>query len=96
MADTLLFDALLLRAWLWIGVLGSGLWPSGPAASVPAHSQPDKPTTQRTPPPKPCARLTHQPHGAACAHGAEEHADALPAAPPPMRTSPRGISSHLN
>jgi hypothetical protein len=90
MADTLLFDALLLLAFLCIGGMASGWWSPGPRAPIPAHPQPDKPTTKRTPPPKPFAGLTHKPHCAACEPGAEDPADTLPAAPPPLRTSPRG------
>src|SRR5712692_4867625 len=49
MADSLVFNALLLLALLWIGVMVYGLWPSGPTAPVLAHPQPDKPTPRRSP-----------------------------------------------
>ena len=90
MADTLLFDTLFLLVLVWIGVMGAGLWPPSPAVLIPAHPQPDKPTTRHSPQPKPFAGLTHKPLCAACEHGGQESVKVPPGAPPPQIVLTRG------
>ena len=70
--------------------MGYGLWPSGPAAPVPAHPQPDTPAPRRSPPPKPFAGLTHKPLCAACEQGVPESVKVPPGPPPSRRVSTRG------
>src|SRR2546426_1188476 len=84
------FYQLVLFGLLWLFVVLYYAWPSG---GVPDEQRPAKPSTPRrtrSNEPNPLAGLTHKPHCAACEPVAEAHADALPAAPPPLRTSAGG------
>jgi IS1 family transposase/transposase-like protein len=84
-----LFDALLMLAWLWLGLLVWWAWLKG--RSVPARTTflPAKPMRKRAKEPKPFVGLTHKLLCEACEQAAEPQPPTS-SSPPPLLTSTRG------
>jgi hypothetical protein len=84
-----LFDALLMLAWLWFGLLVWWAWLKG--RSVPARTPcpPAKLLRKRAKEPKPFVGLTHKPLCEACEQTAEPQPP-ISSSPPPLLTSTLG------
>jgi IS1 family transposase len=89
MGHDLLFDALLMLAWLWRGMLGWCAWRQGRPAPLQTMPTSAKPLKKRAKVPPPFAGLTHKPLCEACEQTAESRPQPL-SAPPPRLTFPRG------
>jgi hypothetical protein len=89
MIDHRRFHNLLLFGLLWLCLTVSWLWLYRRAAADPAHRQPVKRSMRRSQEPKPLPGLTTKPTCVAC-EPAQEHADPLPEAPPPLMIATRG------
>jgi hypothetical protein len=84
-----LFDALLVLAWLWLGMLGWRAWRQGRPAPLQTTPTSAKPLKKRAKAPPPFAGLTHKPLCETCGQTAEPRPPPL-SAPPPRLTFLRG------
>jgi len=84
-----LFDALLILACLWLGMLLWWAWLKGRSALTLTICLPAKPMRKRAQEPKPFAGLTHKPLCDACEQAAEPQ-QLTSSSPPPVLTSTRG------
>jgi IS1 family transposase len=84
-----LFAALLMLAWLWLGMLGWWVWRHGRPAPLQATLTPAKSIKRRAKEPTPFPGLTHKPRCEACEHAVAPRLQPS-SAPPPLLTFPRG------
>jgi IS1 family transposase len=95
MGHDLLFDALLMLAWLWLCMLGWWAWRHGRPAPLQATPTPAKPIKKRAKEPIPFPGLIHKPCCEACEHAVALRLQAS-SGPPPLLTFPRGRRRTVN
>jgi hypothetical protein len=83
MIPHLFYYQLAVLGLLWLCVMLHSAWPSRCATAQGTPAKPILPRRQRSQEPKPCAGLTHKPHGALC-----EPETTHPQPRPPVRPAP--------
>jgi IS1 family transposase len=94
MVSQLVFYQLVLIALVWVFLMLSWLWPSGPAAARPTTSKPLPPSRTRSKEPKPFPGLTHKPHCDACKQAIASYRE--PSCAPPRIVSTGGRRRHVD
>jgi IS1 family transposase len=94
MVSNLVFYQLVLIALVWVFLMLSWLWPSGPAAARPTTSKPLTLSRPRSQEPKPFPGLTHTPHCDACEQAIASYRE--PPCAPPRIVSTGGRRRHVD
>ncbi len=90
-----LFDALLMLAGVWLGLLVWRAWRQGQSAPARMTLTPVKPMRRRSQEPTPFAGLIHQPLCDACAHVTDPNPEP-PSSPPPALIFTRGRKRRID